>query len=1132
MNRYLCAQTIFLAVEASALLKHYEGDPRVQQIAGAVAQRNTLFMKDAAGSFVPLLTAALRSHGSQLVVVRDREEAAYYYNDLVQLLGERPVFFLPSSFKRSPEYAQPDTSSVILRTESLNRLRQGGDPCIVVTYPEAVMEKCPSADHLQSSTLNITKGDKLDLDFITDVLIEYGFQRVDFVYEPGQYAVRGSLIDIFSFANEDPYRVDFFGKEVDSIRTFDIESQLSKEQLSTIAIIPNLAGSRRDETFVPFTDFLPREMTLWVDAPDFCIERINEVYDRIGTHTPDIEPDDEAIQIPATRDYFTDGESFLNGIKPFGIVTWGSRNVWGASEVACDTVPQPVFHKNFELLEQDLKIRHIEGYTCHILSDNPTQLARIASIFKDRQAEVAYLEIEHALHAGFIDRSRSICVYTDHQIFERYHKFSLRTDKGRAARQALSMKELNRLNPGDYVVHIDHGIGRFGGLVTTDVNGRPQEAIRLLFKDNDTLLVSIHSLHRVSKFKGKDGEPPRINKLGTPAWQNLKEKTKSKVKDIARELIALYAKRKAEAGFAFAPDSYMQSELEASFFYEDTPDQEKATRAVKEDMMRPIPMDRLVCGDVGFGKTEIAVRAAFKAVADNKQVAVLVPTTILALQHYKTFKDRLKDFPCTIDYVSRLRRTKDITAAVKGIKEGKVDIIIGTHRLIGKDIQFKDLGLLIIDEEQRFGVAVKEKLKALRVNVDTLTLTATPIPRTLQFSLMGARDLSILNTPPPNRQPIVTELHSFNEQILTEAISYEVERGGQVFLINNRIQNIIEIQTLLNRLMPQVKTIVAHGQMEGEKLEEIMLSFINGDYDVLIATSIIESGLDIPNANTIIINNAHHFGLSELHQLRGRVGRSNKKAFCYLLAPPLTTLTNEARRRLRIIEEFAELGSGFQIAMQDLDIRGAGNMLGGEQSGFISDIGYETYQRILNEAMLELRETEFKDLFADQVQEAALTGQYVSDCQIETDVEVLFPESYIENVAERMQLYRELDSIESEEKLAEFETNLRDRFGEMPEPSLELMEVMRTRWLAQSIGIEKIVLKSNTLILYFVTNQESPFYQSKEFTQVLAWLQAHPRRAEMKESRGRLSMTFKHVFSIAKMRSLLLDLAGLPVQSA
>jgi transcription-repair coupling factor (superfamily II helicase) len=787
------------------------------------------------------------------------------------------------------------------------------------------------------------------------------------------------------------------------------------------------------------------------------------------------------------------------------------------------TSPQPLFHKNFELLEQNLIQNQEEGYQCFILSDNPTQLARIKSIFTDRQARVEYSEIDHALHEGFVDRELKLCVYTDHQIFERYHKFSLRTDQARVARQAISIKELNRLNPGDYVVHIDHGVGRFGGLVTTTVNGKPQEAIRLVFKDNDILLVSIHSLHRISKFKSKDGEPPRINKLGTGAWQHLKEKTKSKVKDIARELIALYAKRKSEPGFAFAGDSYLQNELEASFLYEDTPDQYKATKAVKQDMESSTPMDRLVCGDVGFGKTEIAVRAAFKAVADNKQVAILVPTTILALQHYKTFKERLKDFPCSVDYISRLRKAKDSSDALKRLKEGQLDIIIGTHKLIGKEVKFKDLGLLIVDEEQRFGVSVKEKLKELRVNVDTLTLTATPIPRTLQFSLMGARDLSILNTPPPNRQPIITELHSFNEAIIVEAIRYEVERNGQVFFINNRVQNIGEIEAVVKRLMPDIRTVVAHGQMEGPKLEGIMLDFINGEYDVLIATTIIESGLDIPNANTIIINNAHQFGLSELHQLRGRVGRSNKKAFCYLLAPPLSTLTQEARRRLKIIEEFSELGSGFNIAMQDMDIRGAGNLLGGEQSGFISDIGYETYQRILNEAMLELRETEFKDLYNDEQQEPE-NGKFVADCQIDTDAEILFPESYIENIAERMQLYRELDNIETEEALQKFEQNLNDRFGKLPAESEELIEVVRVRWLAQSLGMERLILKNNQLIIHFIANQQSPFYQSAAFGKILAWLQANHKRANMKEARDKLTLTMPKVGTIKQMKEILMDM--------
>ncbi|MFT3740247.1 MAG: transcription-repair coupling factor [Breznakibacter sp.] len=839
-----------------------------------------------------------------------------------------------------------------------------------------------------------------------------------------------------------------------------------------------------------------------------------------------MDDDGEDGSVVPEKEQFIDGKTLHERLKAFALINWGSGRLLGTKQLSFGSVPQPVFHKNFALLEENLRQQHDEGYRCYILSDNENQHKRLKSIFTDRGAKVSYSELGLALHEGFIDRSLKICVYTDHQIFERYHKFSLRTDKVKAARQSINFRELSRLNPGDYVVHIDHGIGRFGGLVTTEVNGKPQESIKLVFKDNDVLLVNIHALHRISKFKGKDGEPPRINKLGTAAWSNLKEKTKSKVKDIARELIALYAKRKSEPGFAFSADTYMQAELEASFFFEDTPDQVKATTAVKADMESPTPMDRLVCGDVGFGKTEIAVRAAFKAVADNKQVAILVPTTILALQHYRTFSDRLNEFPCKVGYISRMRKSKDISQTLKELKEGRLDIIIGTHRLIGKDVVFKNLGLLVIDEEQHFGVAVKEKLKELRINVDTLTLTATPIPRTLQFSLMGARDLSILNTPPPNRQSIVTELHMFNEAIITEAIQYEVSRGGQVFFIHNRVQNIAEVETMLKKMLPNVKSIVAHGQMEGSKLEEIMLSFINGDYDVLIATTIIESGLDIPNANTIIINHAQNFGLSELHQLRGRVGRSNKKAFCYLLAPPLSTLNQDARRRLKIIEEFSELGSGFNIAMQDLDIRGAGNLLGGEQSGFIADIGIETYHRILNEAMLELRETEFKDLFKDQTSNAEQLTDFVSDCQVETDLEILLPENYISNISERMQLYRDLDNIETEDALMLFAQNLEDRFGKLPRQTLELIEVVRVRWTARSLGIEKIVLRNNLLVLYFVSNPQSMFYQSATFGKILAWLQQNPRKATMKETKNRLTLSFANIESIEEMSQRLRMLDG------
>jgi transcription-repair coupling factor (superfamily II helicase) len=1113
-------------VEVSALLSHYQSDERVKQLDQHLAEPGQcIHLKEVAGSVPAILCASLLSKGPHLVILSDRETAAFFYHDIMQLIGQQPVFFLPSSFKRSPEYGQPDTSSVILRTEALNRVTLPDQQYILVSYPEAVMEKVPSVDELQTSTLQITVGEKLDSNFVVEVLIEFNFSRVDFVYEPGQYSVRGSLIDIYSFANEDPYRIDFFGSEVDSIRTFDIETQLSKEKLESIAIIPNLSKKQNRSGAVSLFEFLPPSTKVWADMLSFTSDRIEEIYNKIGTHAPvDRDDDDEDAAIIIEQEQFINKKLFNEAIRKFSLVSWGTTLQHKGATIAFSCGHQPVFHKNFALLEENLHQHKVEGYTCYILSDNATQLSRIKSIFTDRGAEVKYSEIEHALHTGFIDRHLKLCVYTDHQIFERYHKFSLRTDKARAARQAISIKELSRLNPGDFVVHIDHGIGRFGGLVTTMVNDKPQEVIKLVFRDNDVLLVSIHALHRISKYKGKEGEAPRINKLGSGAWQNLKEKTKSKVKDIARELIALYAKRKAEPGFAFAPDTYMQNELEASFFFEDTPDQVKATAAVKGDMESSTPMDRLVCGDVGFGKTEIAVRAAFKAVADNKQVAILVPTTILALQHFKTFSERLKEFPCKVDYVSRLRKTKDISKALKDLESGQLDIVIGTHRLIGKDIKFKDLGLLIIDEEQRFGVSVKEKLKEMRASVDTLTLTATPIPRTLQFSLMGARDLSILNTAPPNRQPIITELHSFNEHIIKEAIQYEVDRGGQVFFIHNRVQSILEIELLVKRLLPNIKTIVAHGQMEGGKLEEIMLDFINGEYDVLLATTIIESGLDIPNANTIIVNNAHAFGLSELHQLRGRVGRSNKKAFCYLLAPPLNTLTQDARRRLKIIEEFSDLGSGFNIAMQDLDIRGAGNLLGGEQSGFIADIGIETYHRILNEALLELRETEFKDLFAAENDANTLTGKFVSDCQIETDLEILFPETYIENIAERMQLYRELDNLNSDDELHTFTQNITDRFGEPPTECVELLEVVRVRWLAQEMGIEKIVLKNNLMYLYFISNHESPFYQSPVFGRILSWLLSNPKRATMKETRDKLSMSFPNVRSVSKMKGLLMEM--------
>ncbi|WP_342344013.1 transcription-repair coupling factor [Carboxylicivirga mesophila] len=1112
-------------MEVSQILELYQQSERVHTLKAALnSKQSRSCLKGLSGSLKAVMLVSAAAEGPHLVILNDREEAAYLYNDIAQLCGSQLVSFLPSSYKRSPEYGQKDSQNVLLRTEALSQLQSGRKELFVFTYPEALVEKVLSAELLDENRLIINKGDQLNISFITDVLNEYHFQRVDFVFEPGQYSVRGSIIDVYSFSDEDPYRIDFFGDEVDSIRKFNLENQLSKEKLEQVTIVPNLTENQNNKSLTALSEYLPDNCKLWVDDFDFIEQRMSLIADKIAEQTYEVDEDDDKIYHFLAPEDICLFREFFKGCQSYPIVAMSKPSLLDdATTIEFNTSPQPVFHKNFELLEQNLKEKQSEQYDCYILSDNPKQFERLKAIFHDRGIKLKYDEINHSLHEGFIDHDASLCFYTDHQIFERYHKFSLRTEKAKAAQQAISLKELNRLNPGDFVVHIDHGVGRFGGLVTQNINGQPQEAIRLVYRDNDVLLVNLHSLHRISKFKGKDGTPPKINKLGTAAWQKLKEKTKSKVKDIARELIALYAKRKAEPGFRYSPDTYLQTELEASFFFEDTPDQTKATVAVKDDMEKTTPMDRLVCGDVGFGKTEIAIRAAFKAIADNKQVAVLVPTTILALQHYQTFKERLKDFPANIEYVSRLRKPKDTKAALKKLKEGQVDILIGTHRLTGKDVEFKDLGLLIIDEEQRFGVAIKEKLKQLKVNVDTLTLTATPIPRTLQFSLMGARDLSILNTAPPNRHPIITELHVMNEEIIKEAILYEVERGGQVFFINNRVQNIQEVEAMVNRILPEIKTVVAHGQMEGPKLERIMLDFIEGEYDVLIATTIIESGLDIPNANTIIINNAHNFGLSELHQLRGRVGRSNKKAFCYLMAPPLSTLTQEARRRLKIVEEFSDLGSGFNIAMQDLDIRGAGDVLGGEQSGFISDIGYETYQRILNEALLELRETEYKETFEDEENTATPTV-FVTDCLIETDTELRLPESYIENVAERMHLYRELDNMEEEADVLAFENNLIDRFGPIPEAGQRLFELVRIRRMAKQLGIEKIIFKNNLLYLYFVSNQDSPFYQSALFSNTLMWIQHNSKKATMKEGKSKLYLMVRDIQSIKEVKDLVSDM--------
>ncbi|HSO85293.1 MAG TPA: transcription-repair coupling factor [Draconibacterium sp.] len=1068
-----------------------------------------IHLKGLIGSSKTILLANLfqKSAKSFIILLNDREEAAYFYDDLNNLGLTESTLFFPSSFKRSVQYGQPEQENIVQRTEVLNKISLNEKPYIIVSYPEALVETVISQAGLKINTLGIRKGDKISTDFINEFLYEYGFERVEFVYEPGQFSVRGSIVDVFSFSNEDPYRLDFFGEEVESIRSFNIDNQISKETLENITIVPNIQNRSIDGNRVSFTGFL-QTGNIWFG------NNLNQFFDHVtDIHRQTIlsKANEENIQDDIITGQILKSQMFQNTIFELGTdLAFEPTRRFDFSNSK-----QPVFNKNFELLCENLSEFSKIGYEIFILSNQEKQIERLQSIFQDTKVSVNFNPVSFILHEGFIDHDLKFCCYTDHQIFERYHRFKLKSRK--AEREALSMKELNMLHQGDYVVHIDHGIGKFAGLVKTEVNGKMQEAIRLVYKDNDSLLVSIHSLHRISKFKGKEGTEPNINKLGSGAWQKLKSRTKAKVKDIAKELIALYARRRSEEGFAFSPDTYMQTELEASFIYEDTPDQEKATIAVKQDMEKSIPMDRLVCGDVGFGKTEVAIRAAFKAVADSKQVAILVPTTILALQHYKTFSERLENFPVRIEYVSRLKSAIEAKQTLKELSEGKIDIIIGTHRLVSKDVKFKNLGLLVIDEEQKFGVSVKEKLKQFKVNVDSLTLTATPIPRTLQFSLMGARDLSIIQTPPPNRYPITTEVHGFNEQLIREAITYEVDRNGQVFFIHNRVQNIYEVEATLKKIVPGIKTGVGHGQMDGPKLEKVMLDFINGNFDVLIATTIIESGLDIPNANTIIINHAENFGLSDLHQLRGRVGRSNKKAFCYLITPPLSSVNADARRRLKAIEEFSDLGSGFSIAMQDLDIRGAGNMLGAEQSGFIADIGFETYHRILSEAVQELKQEEFKGIFDDELDnqqtQAFLKLNYVNDCQIDTDLELLFPDDYIKGTSERMLLYRELDNLENEEQLKIFKTGLIDRFGKMPQESNELLEVVQLRWKAIELGMEKIILKNKNMICYFVSNQQSKFYQSAEFMKIVQYIQKSGN-GKLKEMNHKLTLTFPNVYNV------------------
>lgn len=1077
----------------------------------AASREPNLKISGLCGSSLAVVAASVfqKVPKTQVFILNDADEAAYLYNDLRQILSDEAVLFFPSSYKRTIRLSQLDSSNEILRTEALNRLSNSSQPTILVSYPEAMMQKVVSADGFKSKTLKIRVGESVGIDYLSEVLNEYGFQRVDFVYEPGQYSIRGGIVDVFSYAYELPFRLDFFGDEVESIRIFDIETQLSKEKKERIEIVPDLHKGDKSTKLVSFPEFAPKDTWFHFKDALFVKDRINQFYDEalVKANTDD-------RKVPDLHRTHITGNEFLQMVNDFRKLEWSNKTHFKAQQtVHFNTSPQPVFQKNFVLIADNLKKLLSEGYKLYVFSDSVKQTDRIKAIFEDRNDIISFQPVLNTIHEGFVDNDLSLVCYTDHQIFDRFHKFSLKTDRTRQGKVVMTLKELNQLQVGDYVVHVDHGVGKFGGLVRTNVNGKLQEMVKLIYKDEDIIFVSIHSLHRISKYKGKEGEAPRINKLGSGAWERLKERTKSKVKDIARDLIKLYAKRKAEKGYQYSPDSYLQNELEASFIYEDTPDQVKATADIKKDMEADMPMDRLVCGDVGFGKTEVAVRAAFKAVADSKQVAVLVPTTVLALQHYNTFKDRLKDFPCTVSYISRAKSAKQNKETLEKLEKGEIDIIIGTHKLVGKSVKFKDLGLLIIDEEQKFGVSVKEKLKELKVNVDTLTLTATPIPRTLQFSLLGARDLSIINTPPPNRYPVQTEIHAFDEEIIRDAISLEMSRNGQVFFVNNRIQNIYMIEAMIKRLVPGCRVAVGHGQMPADDLEEVIMNFIDYEYDVLIATTIIESGIDIPNVNTIIINSAHRFGLSDLHQLRGRVGRSNRKAYCYLLSPDMSLLTPDARRRLQAIETFSELGSGFNIAMQDLDIRGAGNMLGAEQSGFITDLGYETYQRILNEAIHELKDEEFAELYAGERAQKRQNA-YVTDCQIDTDLEIMFSDEYVESTSERISLYRELDNIENESELAEFQKNMEDRFGKMPKRSLGLLLVVRLRWLAMRFGIERLVLKNGQMSAFLVSNLQSPYYQSDEFGRMLQYMARNPRKTKLREQNGKRSVVFTDVKSV------------------
>jgi transcription-repair coupling factor (superfamily II helicase) len=1114
-------------LDRQSFLSLYQGDPIFQTLSHQLSSKDPfkIQLKGLSGSLDMILFSSffLRKGGFHLIIAQDKEEAAYLNSDLQNLLGIEDHLIFPGSFKRPYQYDEVDNANVLMRAEILNKILEAKEkPSVFISYPEALYEKVINKRSLVENTFSVKVGEAVDMEFVSELLASYDFERTDFVYEPGQFAIRGGILDVFSYSHEHPYRLELFGKEVESIRTFDPESQLSIATVEQISLIPNVQTKLLQEVRQSFLEFLPVDTVLWlkdyqlsVDVIEECFHKADQAFTQIVNQTKT----DKLLLKP--EDLFDGGKTFSQQVARFSTVEFGRQFYLKTdNKLTWDSQPQPSFNKNFDLLVANFSENEKQGFTNLIVAENEKQIDRLLGIFQELDPTLQVQSMLLGLREGFVDRQLKMACYTDHQLFERFHRYKTRHKASKS--KALTIKELKSLHPGDYVVHVDYGVGRFAGLEKVDVGGKMQEAVRLVFRDDDLLYVNIHSLHKISKYSGQEGQMPSMSKLGSPEWENKKSRVKKQVKDIAKDLINLYAKRRSAPGFTFTGDSVLQVELESSFIYEDTPDQAMATSDVKSDMEKSYPMDRLVCGDVGFGKTEVAIRAAFKAVNDRKQVAILVPTTILAMQHFQTFKERLENFPVKVDYINRFRTAKEIKEIVTQVKSGEIDILVGTHKIVNKDIQFKDLGLLVIDEEQKFGVKVKDQLKNLRVNVDVLTLTATPIPRTLHFSLMGARDLSIIATPPPNRQPVTTEVQTFQEEIIRDSVAYELRRGGQVFFVHNRVGEIDSIANLIMKLVPDARVVGAHGQMDGKKLEKVMVDFINHEYDVLVSTNIIESGLDIPNANTIIINRAHMFGLSDLHQMRGRVGRSNKKAFCYLLTPPMSGLTPEARKRLHTLEEFSDLGDGFKVAMKDLDIRGAGNLLGAEQSGFITDLGFEMYHKILDEAVQELKENEFAALFETDLTEKVKV--LVQDCTIETDLELLIPEEYVGNISERLGLYSKLDSLKNEEELEKYSAMLQDRFGPLPEEVKELLETVKLRWKAEKLGIEKLVLKGKQMKCYLLPSSRDDFYSSVVFGRIMKFAQLHPKICKIKEYKNRLILTIEGVKSIREAEKMLLEM--------